>query len=142
MAWAAFAGTGVWLAVSAQVGTVVATSAIALFFTTLFVGLGVFVARLPLDLTKLPHPDYWLTPEHRREFKALIADLMYQLGAALVVFAALINIGTFVQGDWYAIAIVATMVALVLAPTIRFNRQLDRIPRASKAGTDPDVGSG
>ena len=142
IAWAVFAGTGAWLIVSAQVGTLVATSAIALFFTALFVGLGLFAARLPLDLTKLPHPDFWLTPEHSHEFTARIADLMYRLGAAFVVFAALVNIGTFVDGNWYGIAIVVTMVALVIAPTIRFNQQLARIPRTDKAGTDPDVGSG
>jgi cell division protein FtsW (lipid II flippase) len=138
--WPVFAVTGLRLAVSGDVAVLTATGILALFFTALFVGLGVFAGRLPLDRTKLPHPEYWLSREHRLEFKALIADLMFQFAAGIVLFVALINIGMFVQWGWYSYAIAVALLAVVLAPTIRFMLQLNRIPRASQLGTDGGAG--
>jgi hypothetical protein len=143
-AWALFAATELWLATTDKADYVPWTGGMALFFTALFIGLGVFAGRgrLPLDVTSLAHPEYWLTSEHRRELDALYADLMYMYGAGTVFFVALLDISLFDDSAWSGYGVTVALVAAIVVPTVRFIRGLARIPRAGQPGSDGDPGGG
>jgi hypothetical protein len=129
-AWALFAGTELWLASTSKADYMPYTGGMALFFTALFVGLGLFArrGRLPLDLTKLPSPQYWLDREHRQELDALVADLFYTFAAGAVLWVALINASLFNGSDWSGYAVVLPLVVVLIVPVVRFTRGLARIP--------------
>lgn len=145
VAWAAFAFTWLWRAVAGpntgRAADLAATAVMALFFTALFVGLAAWTPHMPSEWLTTPHPEYWHSPEHRREFNALVADMFYGLAAATVLIPVLVNVGAvFGYPDWCGLAIVSTLLVGSFAVIIRSSRQLDRIPRTTQMG--PDGGAG
>lgn len=131
-AWVLFAATGLWSVGVGQFVYLAVTGGMALFFTALFVVLGMCAARekLPLDLTKLPSPEYWLSPEHRPVLNALFAELMYEIGAGLVLFVALLNVGLSAGWSWIGGPLALFLAAVTLVAAIRFSVLLRRVPRA------------
>lgn len=53
-----------------------------------FAGMPWLLRRMPDGLINMPHKDYWLAPERRRESLAMLGQQLLWMGTATVVFMA------------------------------------------------------
>jgi hypothetical protein len=61
-------------------------SVLLTFFLIVFLGVPVWVKRLPAKWVNLPHRDYWLAPERRGEAQARLAGLLHRFGIVFSLF--------------------------------------------------------
>ncbi len=141
VAWAAFALT--WLA-RAVAGPdtfraldLAMTAIMALFFTLVFGGMALWVPRM--RVTSLArNPEYWRSPERRRELNAIGAGLFRGIAAACVLIPTLLNLGRVIgYPSWFGFAIVVIFTAALFAVIIRTAR---RGRMAAQRGWDSDAG--
>lgn len=76
-----------WQSKEAFFGFSCGISAILAF---VFMGMPIFIRRLPNRLINLPHKDYWLAPERREASLAYLANQMELIGASALILVSVI----------------------------------------------------
>ncbi|WP_431943801.1 DUF1648 domain-containing protein [Micromonospora marina] len=104
-------------------GVALAT-AIGCSMIALFAGCAWIAGRINLDLVDVRHADFWKAPENEQRLRRMLADDMYQVGAAtLVLLAGVLGFVTeaAVTGrdelSWWAVVLLAGYLAYIVAWT-------------------------
>jgi len=99
----------------------VAAALAGVLIAVVFGGLARWAHRLPLHALNVPHPGYWKAPEHEVELRRRIRTDLLTVGAATLVFLAVLfalvasaaAAGTGLSG-WALVLLVAFLAGLVL----------------------------